>query len=182
MRGAVGFLVKGILRSRVGIALALAVIVLGVVGLARVLAGPNESSGLLTGTPNDPLVTVTPTTGDDGLVSVPPPPSPTARPGTPPPETVARSFAAAWVDHRDVPAARWRDRLRPLSTAELAGKLAEVDPVSVPADEVSGEPALTPLAAGLVEVAIDLDSGTLRLRLIGPDGRWLVDGVDWERG
>jgi hypothetical protein len=36
-------------------------------------------------------------------------------------------------------------------------------------------------AAQFVEVTLPVDSGTVRLRLLSTNGRWLVDGVDWER-
>ncbi|MEV1286022.1 hypothetical protein [Micromonospora sp. NPDC049679] len=181
MRDAVGLLIKGILRSRVGLALGLALIVLAIIGVARTFSGPTESPSLVK-PPTAPVLATDPTVGDDGLQSVPPPPSPTANPGTTPPEIVARSFAAAWVNHRDVSAVQWHDALRPLSTAALTRKLADVDPVVVPAERLVGEPTLLPLTSGVVEVEISVDSGKLRLRLTAPDGRWLVDGVDWERG
>ena len=32
-----------------------------------------------------------------------------------------------------------------------------------------------------VEAVIPIDAGVLRLRLVALQGRWLVDGIDWER-
>jgi hypothetical protein len=51
----------------------------------------------------------------------------------------------------------------------------------VPADRIVGKPTVIPHAASLVEATVGVDSGRLRLRLVAPDGKWLVDGVDWER-
>ena len=56
-----------------------------------------------------------------------------------------------------------------------------MDPEGVPADRIVGRPALMPVGDGLVDAVVTVDTGKLRLRLIAPDGHWLVDGVDWER-
>ena len=69
---------------------------------------------------------------------------------------------------------------RPLSTPELTEKLAGADPPGVPAEKVTGTPPSVPDAV-FAEVLVPLDSGQLRLELVAPDGRWLVDAVDWER-
>jgi hypothetical protein len=69
----------------------------------------------------------------------------------------------------------------PHSTEDLTERLAESDPGGVPADRITGDLLMIPRGAEYVEVAVPLDSGRLLLRLIAPEGRWLVDGVDWER-
>jgi hypothetical protein len=51
----------------------------------------------------------------------------------------------------------------------------------VPASKVTGKPTLIPRAFTYAEVSIPLDAGVLKLRLLGPDGHWYVDGVDWDR-
>lgn len=185
MRDAVEAVAKGFLRSRYGVALILAVIVLGVLAGAKVFAGGGDASespppALTTGT-REPITTVDPTAGDDGVDGPEGNPSAVVEPGTPGPVTVARAFAKAWLHHDGVTAKVWHDALVPHSTATLADKLAGVEPETVPADELTGEPTQLPQADALVEVAFPVDSGTLRLRLIAPDGKWLVDGVDWER-
>jgi hypothetical protein len=181
MRRAIEFLATRALRSRLGIAVLLAVVILGIVGAARVLSGPSDerpgpASGL-----NRPIETVDPSAGDDGAISGESVPSPSTRAGSPKPDAVGRAFADAWLIHRDVSAEQWHDALVPYSTAALAEKLVDVDPVAVPADRLTGEPAVIPQTESLVEVTIPVDTGTLRLQLVAPDGRWLVDGVDWER-
>jgi hypothetical protein len=181
VRRALDLLVTHVLRSRVVLALALAVVVLGVVGVARLVAGPAESGASLGGAPSRPLVTVDATAGDDGVAAAVPRPSVSVSPGAATPESVARAFAMAWLNHRGVSAERWHADLRPHCTSSLAGKLAGVDPAIVPADRLTGDPVLIPQADGLVDVTIAVDSGKLRLRLVAPAGRWLVDGVDWER-
>jgi hypothetical protein len=182
VRRAIEFLFTRLLRSRVGIALALAVVVLGIIGAARLVTGPFGSDTGATGAPVEPIATVHPSAGDDGVLGTGPPPVPSTSPGAAEPETVARQFAAAWLDHRDTTAERWHAALRPLATAELTENLAGVDPSAVPADRLTGDPVVIPQTARLVEVTLPVDSGRLRLELVAPEGRWLVDTVDWERG
>lgn len=183
MREVVEAFAKGFLRSRYGVALVLAAIVFGVVVGANVFADGGEDHpppGLSTGT-QAPIATVNPSVGDDGVVGPDTTPSPVVLPGTPDPVTVARAFAKAWLHHRGVSAKAWHDALVPHSTAALSDKLDGVEPEGVPADELTGEPTPVPEADTLVEVAFPVDSGTLRLRLVVQKGKWLVDGVDWER-
>jgi hypothetical protein len=66
-------------------------------------------------------------------------------------------------------------------TPTLARELSGVDPAGVPASRVTGKPSLIPLGATVADVLIPVDSGTLRLRLVVLEDRWLVDGVDWKR-
>jgi hypothetical protein len=178
MKRALHFLVTRVMRSRTGIALALAVLVLGVVGTTRVLSGPADNPGVRP--PAQPLVPSSPMPPEDGLVSPEATVSPTVVPGAQTPETVAGAFAADWVA-RHVPADVWHARLAERATPELARKLSGVDPAAVPAERVTGQPVLIPHAATIVDVVIPVDSGKLRLRVIAADDRWLVDGVDWER-
>lgn len=183
MREAFEAVTKGFLRSRYGLALVLAVIVVGVLAGAKVFAGNGDGNdtppGVIAGT-QEPITTVDPTAGDDGVEGPEETASPVVKPGTPDPVTVARAFATAWLHHRGVTAKAWHDGLVPHATAALADKLAGVQPESVPADELTGEPTQVPQADSLVEVTFPVDSGTLKLRLVAPDGKWLVDGVDWD--
>ncbi|MGI5146124.1 hypothetical protein ACQEVC_06935 [Plantactinospora sp. CA-294935] len=180
MRRAVEFLFTRLLRSRLGIAVVIAVVVLGIVGAARLVAGPGEDRpGLIGGTPG-PISVTDPAAGDDGL-TVTTEPSPRTSPGAPEPAQVARSFATAWLDHRDVTADEWHGRLRPLVTENLAEQLTGVDPATVPADRITGELLVVPQNDSLVEAVVPVDSGELRLGLVALEGRWRVDTVDWQR-
>jgi hypothetical protein len=181
VRRAIEVLLTGILRSRLGIALALAVVILGVVVGARLFSGVSDDDGL-SGAPVQPIATVDPTTGNDGILSTEPPPTPRTSPGAAPPEDVAGRFATAWLTHRGVPAKQWYDALRPLSTVGLTERLSGVDPAGVPADRLTGELMVVTRSEEFVEVTVPVDAGTLRLELVAPQGRWLVDAVDWERG
>ncbi|MGW4498649.1 hypothetical protein ACWENR_08525 [Micromonospora sp. NPDC004336] len=181
VRRAVEFLVTRVLRSRLGIALALAVVVFGVIGAARLVSGPGDPTDGLSNRPSRPITTVAPTAGDDGAFSTGAPPSPVTRPGEPTPQETAERFVAAWLGKPDITADQWQEALRPLSTPALTEKLAGVDPAGVPASQVTGEVTLQPRTENFVEVLIPLDTGRLRLELVAPDGRWLVDVVDWEQ-
>lgn len=180
MRRAIEFLFTRVLRSRMGVAVGVMLLVFGIVGGARLMAGSIDPGAGLSGRPAHPITTVDPTSGDDGALSTGEPSKPSTRPGALTPEQVAASFCAKWL-RRDTPAPQWRDALRPLSTESLDQELAEADPTDVPAERSISGPVLTPRNEAFVEVRIPLDNGELRLELVAPDGRWLVDAVDWER-
>jgi hypothetical protein len=168
-----------ILFTRYGIGLLLAIVVLGIVGAARLFAGPDSGrTGPSSGTV---VTTVNPTAGDDGEFSPPPTETPAISPGTAPPDKVAAAFAAAWLDHTGVSAERWLSRLKPHATEKLIGDLTGVDPAGVPAERATGSVQMVVRGEQVIDAAIPVDSGTLRLRLVAVDGRWFVDGVDWDR-
>ncbi|GGM30036.1 hypothetical protein GCM10012279_56130 [Micromonospora yangpuensis] len=181
MRRAVEFMFTRVLRSRAGAALVIAVLVLGVIATARLVAGSTDATSGLSGGPARPITTVDPSVGDDGVIDVPDPPAPVTSPGELTPEQTADRFTAIWLGGPDVTADQWQADLRPLSTPELTEKLAGADPAAVPAERVVGRPTMRPRHESFVELLIPLDSGQLRLELVAPDGRWLVDAVDWER-
>ncbi|MEU6074968.1 hypothetical protein [Micromonospora sp. NPDC047074] len=181
VRRAVEFLVTRVLRSRLGIALGIAVVVFGIIGAARLVSGPGDPTAGLSNRPSQPITTVAPTAGDDGALSTGAPPSPVTRPGNLTPEKTAERFAAAWLGKPGVTADQWHKGLRPLSTPALTEKMAGADPSGVPTGQMTGEVTLRARAENFVEVSVPLDSGQLRLELVAPDGRWLVDAVDWEQ-
>lgn len=172
----------GLFRSRWGVALVIAVLVLAVVSIGRLFAdGGGREQQLLDPVSPAPTVSVNPSIDDDGvIVDDEPPPKPTAKPGTAAPEAVAYAFASAWVDHKNVSAKAWHDGLVPNATKNLTEELDGVNPADVPADRVIGRPTLVPIGDGLANAVITVDSGKLTLQLVAPDGKWLVDGVDWE--
>ncbi|MEV4842095.1 hypothetical protein AB0K20_02505 [Micromonospora matsumotoense] len=181
MRRAVEFMVTRILRSRIGIALAIAIVVLGVIGAARLVAGPDDfNTGL--NRPREPISTVDPDDGDDGVVATPTPESPITGAGQLNPAQTATKFAAAWLDQTRPGVDQWRKSLSEFSTPALMEKLAGAGPDDVPQARVTGEPAVRPRSSTFTEVLLPLDAGNLRLELVASDGRWLVDAVDWERG
>jgi hypothetical protein len=179
MRRAIEFLFTRALRSRLGIALGICIVVAGVLGTASLISGQGSDIGL-SKRPSEPITTVDPDAGDDGVLGSTSPPSPVRRPGTPAPEQIADRFTAAWLGGRGGSPDEWHATLRPLSTPELTEKLAGADPAGVPARRTTGEASIRPRTERFVEVLVPLDSGRLRLELVAPDGAWLVDAVDWE--
>jgi hypothetical protein len=172
----------GLFRSRWGVALVIAVLVLAVVGLGRVFSDGEPGRPLIGAGSAAPEVSVDPSHDNDGvIVDDEPPKAAKTSPGTAEPEAVAYAFAAAWVDHKNVSAKTWHDGLLPNATENLSEELDGVDPADVPADRVIGRPALVPVGDGLLNAVVTVDSGELTLQMVAPDGRWLVDGVDWAR-
>ncbi|MFG2055373.1 hypothetical protein ACGFI9_15240 [Micromonospora sp. NPDC048930] len=182
MRRALEFLVTRVLRSRLGVALVIAALVFGVIGAARLVSGPVDPTAGLSNRPREPISTVDPEAGDDGLLSSPTSvPSPKTRPGEPTPEQMATRFTTAWLSGPGSSGDDWLARLKPMSTPALTDKLTGADPERVPAQRVTGQVTLRPRTESFVQALIPLDNGQLRLDLVAPDGRWLVDAVDWER-
>ena len=179
MRRLVEIGLNRIFRSRWGVALVIAIIVVAVVGIGRLFSGADTNRPVVsTGSPA-PAISIDPAE-DDSVVDSGPPPSPSTSPGRAQPEAVAYAFASAWVAHTNVTPKAWRDRLLPNSTKNLADELEGVDPAGVPADRVIGKPTLAPVSETVVNAIITTDSGKLSLRLVAPEGHWLVDGIDWD--
>jgi hypothetical protein len=166
-----------VFRSRWGIALVLALLVLAVIGIGRLFHGAASETPLTSGSPA-PAISVDPS-DDDSVISAEPAPSPATFPGAAEPEAVAYAFASAWVDHH-VSKKKWHDGILPNATQRLADQLDNVDPASVPADRLIGRPSLVPAGEGLVNAIVTTDSGKLTLKLVAPDKHWLVDGIDWD--
>jgi hypothetical protein len=173
-------LASGLLRSRAGVAVLLAVVVFGIVGVARALSGPPSADTAGARPPARPLVTAT-STVDDGPASPAVTPTPVRAPVGPGPEAVAGGFATDWVATSGLSPAAWQSRLRPRMTPSLTQELSGVDPSDVPASRITGPLRLIPLGSTVADALVPVDSGTLRLRLVVLDERWLVDGVDWKR-
>ncbi|GAB1694875.1 hypothetical protein [Krasilnikovia sp. M28-CT-15] len=169
-----------IFRSRWGVALVIAALVLLVVGIGRLFSDGDDRAGAVISTVSPaPVLSANPD-DDDSVISPEPPPSPTTSPGTAEPEAVAYAFASAWANHRNVSAGAWHDAIAPNATKDLADELAGVDPAAVPADRVLGRPAIVPVGDGLVDAVVTTNAGKLTLRLVAPDKHWLVDGIDWD--
>jgi hypothetical protein len=161
------------------VAIVLAVLVLAVVGIGRLFSGDSPGRPPVGAGSPAPALSVNPD-DEDSVISPGPPPSPSTSPGTALPEAVAYAFAGAWVDHDNISAKAWRDRLVPNATEELSDELTGTDPADVPASRVNGRPELVPIGDGLIDAVVETDSGKLTLRLVAPEGRWLVSGIDWD--
>ncbi len=92
----------------------------------------------------------------------------------------AMEFAEAWVDTEGKSANGWFQGIQPYMTEEAAALMRGVDPVSVPAVEVTGEAEVDG-----DEVRVPMDTGTLVLPMIERSNAWveqgwLVAAIDWE--
>ena len=168
-----------IFRSRVGVAIVIVALVAAVVGIGRIFSDGHSSTPALGAVSPGPAISINPS-DDDSVIDSAPPPSPSTSPGRAQPEEVAYAFASAWCNHQKVTPKTWRDRLLPNATKNLADELNGVDPAGVPADHVVGRPSLVPVSTTVVNAVVTMDSGKLNLRLVAPDGHWLVDGIDWD--
>jgi hypothetical protein len=93
--------------------------------------------------------------------------------------SVAARWTGAWVDHPPgVPAQKWVDGLRPLTTDEYLGVLVGVDPANIPATRVTGEPKATKVAARSVQVTVPTNALTLDVLVVLTDDGWRVAGYD----
>jgi hypothetical protein len=124
---------------------------------------------------------IDPTAGNDSLLSPESPAPPVTSPGAAEPATVATDFVRAWLAHDGVTPEQWRAGFARYATPALRDKLKDTDPAGVPAQRMAGPVVLANRSATFVEASMPLDTGTVRLRLLATNGRWLVDGVGWER-
>jgi hypothetical protein len=157
------------------------VLVVIVVGVARAVSGPQPFEAV--GPP--PPLQLSPSSsellGDDSVATSEGPPSVSVIPGVPAPEAVAMDFAQAWLRTNGVTSAQWVKSLEPYSTKRLLEQFKDVDPASVPAESVRGPATVRPRDSQLAEVDVPVTPGILKLRVLVSSGRWLVDGVSWER-
>jgi hypothetical protein len=170
-----------LLGTRYGIALVLAVLVLGVVGIMRAVGGSYRATTFGPAVEPSRSSSIDPTAGDDSLLTPDSPAPPSTSPGASEPTAVATDFIQAWLHHADVTPEQWRGGFAKYATSALRDKLKDTDPAVVPAQRMTGPAVVQNRAAQFVEVTLPVDSGTVRLRLLSTNGRWLVDGVDWER-
>lgn len=175
------------LGSRYGMALVLAVLVIGVVAVTRTFLGSNpadDAAPFLPPITESAPASVGPTLGDDSEFEPsedPAAPGVSLSPGGPEPTVVATRFLAAWLKHTGVTAAQWRAGMTPHATPALMAKFKDTDPSGVPASRATGTMRVETRSAAVVEALTTVDSGTVRLRLIPVAGVWKVDGVDWGR-
>jgi hypothetical protein len=95
--------------------------------------------------------------------------------------TKASQFARAWLAHEGVTPDTWHKDLAPHATPALLAKLRNTDPTSVPASRITGQVTAADIDDSYVEAQVPANGGTIVLRLLADSGHWWVDGVDWER-
>ena len=167
-----GFLSR--VGGRVGIAVTLLLLIGGVVAIAK-LAGQNPRQAVHPSV-QPPTSTIDSTSGDDAEVAI----TPTTYGDESGVRNVASDFVAAWL-RRDLTATGWHARIKPLCTTPLAESLDGVDPLSVPATRMTGEPLVTRRGDLFAVVSVKVDTGTVLLNEVKQGDAWLVDGVDWDR-
>jgi hypothetical protein len=171
------------LGARAGISIGLIAMVVVVVVVARILphadAPPLLSNGA--GAESGPTVIQPPlaSASPSGLLLHSPAP-PSVQPGSRSPQSVAKSFALAWLHHDGVSPATWLRDVTAYSTASLAAQLAETDPANVPANRVTKDLTVVDNTSDNCVVNVPMDTGTLALTMTtSTNGHWLVDAVDW---
>jgi len=172
-----------IIFSRYGIIVIILVLVLGVIALAN-----QREQTPLNGTDfgadgSDGDATTEGFTEDDGLATEDCEGDDCYPEEELPQEAVDRSveFAGVWLNPNGYGPDGWYDSIVPYLTSEQADLLQGVDPVSVPAEEITGE--ATPDGS---KVAIPMDTGTLTLTMAEGSNNWtgngwLVSAIDWEQ-
>jgi hypothetical protein len=161
------------LGTRVGVALGLVLLIAAAIAIGK-LAGDRVETPIAR--PDQrPLITIDPTTGDDGVVDL----TPTSRPDSEAMD-VATAFVKAWL-RTDLSAEDWRTGVSRVATESLARNLAGVDPTTVPATRQTGQPTVRLQAPTYLRLAVPMDTGTLVLTVFKDDGEWLVGEVDWEQ-
>jgi hypothetical protein len=170
-----------LLGSRYGLAIIGIVLIVAVVGVARAFSGPQEDGVVGPPPPPQGFPSSSEELGDDSVATSEGPPTATSIPGVASPEKVALDFANAWLQSTGVTSAQWVKSMEPFSTKRLLEQFKDADPESVPADSVRGPVTVRARDSQLVEVDVPVTPGTLKLRILATNGRWLVDGVSWER-
>lgn len=172
-----------IIFSRYGIVVIILILVLGVIALASQrqqtpLDGGGSSSGGSTSEASSEAFTE-----DDGIATEACEGDDCYPEEELPQEAIDRSveFAEAWLNPNGYGPSSWYDTLLPFLTDEQAELMQGVDPVSVPATAITGEP----VPEGL-EVGIPMDTGTLTLTMTEGSNNWtehdwLVSAIDWEQ-
>lgn len=175
-----------LLNTRYGVALALTVLVLGVVGTFRGVAGNRAPTDYSPAIEPSQTISVEPDEVDDGIAyregEASAGPSVSVDGATSGAVTAtAKSFTMAWLTHTGVTNSAWLDKMKPHATAGLLARLKDVNPATVPAKQIIGDVTLTVRDPAFVEARVPLDDGTLVLRVLRVDGVWRVDGISSER-
>lgn len=171
-----------LLGTRFGAAIGLVLLIALVIGIGKAIGGPSRQP--LVAGPAASTAPASPTATppeDDGMGSAAPVPGPSTSPGAPDPQTVALHFTTAWLNHTGVSAGVWHSGVAKYATTNLSTELDGTDPADVPTNRMTGQPTVIDHATSYVDVAIPCDGGTVTLRVLATNGRWLVDGVDWQR-
>lgn len=172
-----------IIFSRYGIVVIILVLVLGVIALASQRQQTPLDSGTSSNGGSSSEASSEAFTEDDGLATENCEGDDCYPEEELPQEAVDRSveFAEAWLNPNGYGADSWYNSILPFLTDEQADLMQGVDPVSVPAKEITGEPAPEGMKVG-----VPMDTGMLTLTMAEGSNNasgngWLVSAIDWEQ-
>jgi hypothetical protein len=160
---------------RVLSALVLAVIVGGIVLLARLFGEATEHSSTQ-GQEPAPVASPVSTQPDDSVYTA------SAAPGNAVPRAAleaGESFVQAWLQPGDGRTqATWYDGVVRYSTVDLAKQMRDVDPKTNPATTVTGPATGTVITADSVRVAVPTNAGTATVLCVRLSGGWRAATID----
>lgn len=89
--------------------------------------------------------------------------------------TIAKEWAAAWVTHpAGITSQQWLEGLRPYTTEEYLPEMSTVDPGNIPANKVTGDPAIVSSYTSSLEVDIPTDGPKLSITVVSTSAGWRV--------
>lgn len=96
----------------------------------------------------------------------------------------ARAFTTYWVTHPPgMTGQQWAAQLAPFVVPEYLATLQSVDPSTIPATAVTGDPTIRTASAAVTEATVPTNAGALHLVLLTqPDGTWRVRSYDQAAG
>ncbi|MFG1926174.1 hypothetical protein [Cryptosporangium sp. NPDC048952] len=152
-------------------ALVLAVIVAGVVLLAR-LFGSVTPNGTEAAPAPAPSRTVSSSEGDDSVYAE-------ASPKTTPATQVGEAFVRAWLQPTDGRSQdQWYAGLARYALPDLATQLKDVDPTTNPAKAVTGDPTATVVSETSAQVVVPTDAGSATTLCVLTGDGWRVATID----
>lgn len=92
---------------------------------------------------------------------------------------VVSRWSTAWLRPRPgVTAEQWLAGLRPYTSEEYLGVLAEVDPANIPATRLTGRPTPVRVAPRSVQAQVPTDALTLIVLVVETEAGWRVAGYE----
>lgn len=154
-------------------ALVLAVIVAGIVLLARVFGSVSPGGPADAGPAPSPPSPVSSTEGDDSVFAA----SPTVVPSAA--AQVGEAFVRAWLQPTDGRSQdAWHAGLSRYALPDLAAQLRDVDPTTNPATAVTGSPTTTVVSETSAQVVVPTDAGRATTLCVRTESGWRVATID----
>ena len=154
-------------------ALVLAVIVAGVVLLARLFGSAASGGATDAGPTPAPPETVSSTEGDDSVYAESSSAAPSAA------AEVGEAFVRAWLQPTDGRSQKqWFAGLARFTLPDLATQLRDVDPTTNPAKTVTGDPSTTVVSETSAQVVVPTDAGRATTLCVLTESGWRVATID----